>query len=217
MSSTPEPGQTTGATPPPAAQPNPLGRVTDETRRRSPIVFAIIAICFVLPFVSFSCAGQQYATMSGIDLVRGAKVTVDSKALKELNDSLDQSFGNAGTLDSTSSTEPQSEDTDPELWAIVALAAAVIGIAAGFTRDRLRTLASVVAAAVGVISLAVLHSSLSGDFDIPKEAQALVGFEYRFGYWIVVILFLLLAIAHGLVLRSPPKSLYPQAAPPDTG
>ena len=210
--STPE--GTAGAAAPPAQQ-NPVRRVTDEAERRSPIVFAIAAICFVLPFVSFSCSGQRFATLSGIDLVRGAKVTVDEDALKGFSESLDQTFGTTSDQDSTT-TDTQSEDTDPEIWAIIALAAALIGIVIGLvTKNRVRTIGSLAAAAVGILSLAILHSVLSGEFDVPKEARGIVAFEYRFGYWLVILLFGVLVAAHGLALRSPSQTLYPPAAPPE--
>jgi hypothetical protein len=200
-----------------APQQIPVRRVTDETERRSPIVFAIAAICFILPFVSFSCGGQRFATLSGLDLVRGAKVSVDESALEGFSDSLNESFGATPDPSDASSTDTQSEDTDPELWAIIALAAAVIGIAIGFTKNRLRTVGSLAAAAVGFLSLIVLRMVLSGEFDIPKEAQSIVAFQYRFGYWIVIVLFLLLGVAHGLTLRSPKTTLYPPAEPPELG
>lgn len=209
------PEGTAGATATPPAQQSPVRRVTDEAERRSPIVFAIAAICFVLPFVSFSCSGQRYATLSGLDLVRGAKVTVDQDALEGFTDGLDEAFGTSSDQESASTTESQSEDTDPEIWAIIALAAALIGIVIGLvTKNRVRTIGSLAAAAVGILSLAILHSVLSGEFDIPKEAQGIVAFEYRFGYWLVVLLFAVLAASHGLALRAPRSSLYPSADPP---
>jgi hypothetical protein len=215
MSTAPAGGGSEGAAPPPVPQQSlqvTVRKGTDAVERRSPIIFAIVGLCFMLPFISFSCGGQRLTTMSGADLVRGAKVSVDQKAFEGFEDAFNQT--GTDTTDATTSGV-QSEDTDPELWAIVALAAAVIGLVVGFTRGRFRTLASLIAAGIGFVAMILLRFSLSGSADIPKEAQGLIAFEYRLGYWLVILGFLLLALAHGLTFRSPRTSLYPPAGTPD--
>lgn len=43
-------------------------------RKISPALFALIIICFLLPFVSISCGGQEIAKLSGIQMVTGTTI-----------------------------------------------------------------------------------------------------------------------------------------------
>lgn len=169
-------------------------RVNEESRRRSPFMFAVIGLCFFLPFISLSCSGQRLATLSGVQLVTGAEITVDSA---ELTEGLEDAFG---TPSDTEEAPSETQETDPSVWAIIALGAAVLGVIVGFvTKGRTRSIASGAAAAAGLVGLFGLRFDLEGDV---SEAEGLVAIDYRIGYWIAALLFVLLAIAHGTFLRA---------------
>lgn len=194
--------------------------VTAKTRSYSPGLFGVIILCFLLPFVSLTCAGQRLFTLNGLDLVTGTTVTID----EEVRESLDP-FGGAGDagsifdepgaspdVDLPLGSEEEEEKVDANLFAIVALVAAGAGLALVLmTRDRRRNLAGAIAALVAFISLLILKFDVEGDAG--GGADEIAGFEWRFGYWIAFLLSLALATVHGLALRSPPAPDNPPPQP----
>jgi hypothetical protein len=195
------------STQPDGSQPQTGGaKLGDQVRERSPFMFLVIGLCFFLPFVSISCSGQDIATLSGVQLVTGAEVEVDPAFVEQM----EEAFGAEG-----SDVPQETEETDPSIWAIVALAAAVIGVVAGFvTKGRTRAMASLVAALVGLAGLIGLRFDLQGDV---SEAEGLVSISYKIGYWIVALLFLALALAHGMFMRGARQTGPPSTGPPGPG
>jgi hypothetical protein len=158
-------------------------------------MFAVIGLCFFLPFISISCSGQRIATLTGVQLVTGADITVEAE---QFTQELEDAFGTPSDPEDAPASE--TEETDPSVWAIIALAAAVIGTIAGFvTKGRTRAVASFAAAVLGLVGLIGLRFDLQGDV---KEGEGLVVIDYRLGYWIAAVLFVVLAIAHGTLLRA---------------
>lgn len=188
-----------------------VAQVSDVVHRRSPAMFAVVAVCFVLPFVSFACSGQRILTFSGLQLVTGTEVS--SQEIQE-----DIFGGDPGEIFGTPSTpaEDETERVEPEGLAILALAAAVLGAAGGFMKGRARSTWSTIAAVGGALSLLALKIKLDGD--IEEEGEGIVSLEYRFGFWIALVLFVVLAVVHVRWLRgkSPPEPARPPPAAPVT-
>lgn len=185
----------TGSPPPQGAGPTPLQqnarKANEQIRRRSPYMFIVAGLCFFLPFITISCSGQKIATLSGRQLVTGAEITIENPVA-----GLEEEFGTTTGEEAPSETE----ETDPSIWAIVALAAAVLGIAVGFVlKGRARSIGSIAAALIGLVGLIGLRFDLEGDVE---EAEGLVVINYRIGYWLVALFFVLLGIAHGMFLRA---------------
>ena len=180
-------------------------KANEQIRVRSPFMFLVAGLCFFLPFITISCSGQKIATLSGRQLVTGAEVTIENPVAD-----LEEEFGAPGE-----GTPSETQETDPSIWAIVALAAAVLGIAVGFVlKGRSRSLGSLGAALIGLVGLIGLRFDLEGDL---KEAEGLVVIDYRIGYWVVALLFVLLAIAHVTFLRSGRATGNPATGPPGPG
>jgi hypothetical protein len=165
-------------------------KLGEQARERSPFMFLVIGLCFFLPFVSVSCNGQDLATMSGVQLVTGAEVEIAPELVEELNNS----FG----VEEGEEVPNETEEADPSIWAIIALAAAVLGVVVGFaTKRRARTLASLAAALLGLVGLIGLRF----DLQVDVEGAEGISIRYRLGYWIAALLFAVLALAHGTFLR----------------
>lgn len=49
----------------------------ENKKKLSLSMFVLILICFALPFVCFSCGGENIATLSGLDLVTGGNIGND--------------------------------------------------------------------------------------------------------------------------------------------
>lgn len=186
-----------------------FAKANEQTRARSPFMFLVIGLCFFLPFVSISCSGQRIATLSGIGLATGEDVKVDESFMEEL----EELEGLGTTTDSEAdAAAPETEENDPSLWAIIALAGAGLGVIVGFVmRGRPRSIGSLLATLVGLAGLIGLRFDLEGDI---SEGEGLVAIDYRAGYWITALLFVVLAIAHGSWLRAVRRTGPSSTGPP---
>lgn len=178
-----------------------VDQATGQTRRFSPGFFAVIALCFLLPFVSITCSGSRLATLKGLDFVLGTEVTID----QELEESFDLDTGQTPGTDAPEGEidVEGAEDSrvDPNIFAIAALAGAVVGIVLTMIlRRRGRDLAAVVLASIVLLSLLIFRFDTSGD---AEGGQGVVGIEYRFGWWIAVLVAMALVFSHLWGLRRP--------------
>jgi hypothetical protein len=187
-------------------------KANEQTRKRSPFMFLVIGLCFFLPFISISCSGQRLGTLSGVQLVTGAEIDIDEQALTEQFGDLNGGTTGFSTFTSGDPDERPTEDNEPSVWAIIALAGAAIGVIVGFvTKGRMRAIGSLTAALLGLAGLIGLRLDLEGDLG---EAKGLVSVDYRIGYWIAALLFAVLAIAHGTFLRATKSTGPPATGPP---
>jgi hypothetical protein len=184
-----------------------VDKATHQTRRFSPGFFGLIALCFLLPFLSITCTGTPIATLKGLDFVTGAEVKID----EELQESFDLGEGfevgatpSPGEIEDDVTEDVQVEGAeddrvDPNLFAIVALAAAVIGIVLTLVlKRRGRDLAAVILASLVLLSLLVFRFDTSGD---AEGGEGVVALEYRYGWWLAVLIALALIFAHFWGLR----------------
>ncbi|MBD3180857.1 hypothetical protein GF312_01095 [Candidatus Poribacteria bacterium] len=81
-------------------------------KKVSPSVFGIIVICFFMPFVNISCAGENIITLTGFQLITGT--------------SIDQSdpFGRG-----------QSEKVPPEPLGIAVFVCGILGLLLSFLEN----------------------------------------------------------------------------------
>jgi hypothetical protein len=184
-----------------------LSKMGEQSRERSPFMFLVIGLCFFLPFISLSCSGRTLGTLSGVQLVTGAEMDIDEEALEE---DLAEEFGLPAPTEG--GEQAPTQENDPSIWAILALAAAVIGVLVGFvTKARTRSVASFIAALLGLTGLLALRFDIEGDL---SEAEGLVSIDYKLGYWISALLFVILALSHGTVLRANRVNGPPSTGPP---
>lgn len=154
-------------------------------RKLSPALFALVLVCFFLPFVSVSCAGQKIQTFSGIRLVTGTSVK------------------QPGMLG-----QSQTQKVSPEPSAIVAFLFVLAGIAAGFTKARTADIASAFSATVGVVFLFALQSKLNGE--VGREGQGLIQVDYEIGFYLAVIMLLFTAVLNVFLLMQSKAIPVPQ-------
>lgn len=137
----------------------------------SPALFLLVALCFFLPFVSFTCQGQRIATISGMELVTGTRI--DKFQMENFNMQQDNT-----------DTDKQRE-VKSEPLAAAALIFAVIGIIVSFI-PRYNKILSIVIGALGVMMLLFLRSSIggqvTGDFDFK-----IVEISYEWGYYFALL------------------------------
>lgn len=193
----------------------------------SPSFFALAALCFFLPFVSVSC--NIGALAEGI---RGLEegLAGDEGTPGGLLDGDSEIRVTASGLDVVTNAQPQpqgvpdfhlpgGEEIDPlaeaggafpgRVFAILALAAAVVGIGLSVLRRPLGPVAALGLGVAGAVFLLMLRSSIEGEL---APARAL-GFRvtYEYGYWLGLLLFVLAAAAGvlGLIRDRPVRATGP--------
>ncbi len=141
-------------------------------RKISPAAFILSLVCFVLPFVAFSCQGQKVASFSGIQLATGTTIQQP------------QMFG-----------PPKSEKVGAEPLAALALLCVLAGAGLSFLKGKKGAVSSAALAGLGVILLAALTSKLDGD--AIRQSGGAVQVNYEVGFYLVIV-FLLSAIGAGV-------------------
>jgi L-asparagine transporter-like permease len=141
-------------------------------RKLSPAAFVLALICFFLPFVTFSCQGQEVASFSGMQLATGTKVQQP------------QIFG-----------APKSEKFSPEPLAVCALLSVLAGVGLSFLKGKKGAVGSAALAVLGVILLAALKSRLDGE--ALQQGRGVIQVGYQAGYYLTLV-FLLVAAGTGI-------------------
>jgi ribosomal protein L40E len=140
----------------------------------SPTLFLLAALCFFLPFVSFTCQEHKIATISGMELVTGTKI--EKYNLEKL-----------GTEEAKSDMDKERE-INSEPLAVAAFIFALGGIMVSLIPRYTRIL-SIICGALGALMLIFLRSSIggevTGDFDFK-----IIEVSYEWGYYLSLLLFI---------------------------
>lgn len=158
--------------------------------RLSASPFILIILGFFMVFTEINCNGETLTKLTGYDLVTG------------VNDDLDAA---------------DSGDTEPSIWAIVALAAAVLGIGFLLIRnEKARLLSFIFIGLIGLFSMFMLFNELhqgidakldENDSNASLNVDMSMVVDMKFGYWFVVGLFTLATTWNSwLLVRQPPKN-----------
>ncbi|MGH3647056.1 MAG: hypothetical protein ACRDTM_07760 [Micromonosporaceae bacterium] len=178
-------------------------------RLLSPGGFVLVAVCFLLPFLTVSCEAEGHRgelTYQGTDLVVGGApdVAMDGMTRDELPEAL-----------RSNEQVKELEGLEPQPFAIASLLLILVGAATALLPTVWsRALGGLACAAVAVMFLVaaqtILRSDLRAGLD-PEAAQAVgVQISDRYGFWLAVGLLagvtalnlLLLVIAS----REPPEA-----------
>lgn len=138
--------------------------------------FAVILLLFLMPFISVSCNQQPLITLSGLDLASGKSVEIKEPFTGKI----------------------KKVENHPEPLAIIAFAAAAIGLALTLTKGRISNLFSVVCGATGFLALLLLKVKV--DADVLKQGQGAFSADYRFGFWVALLLFAAILATNGYLL-----------------
>src|SRR5262245_57933282 len=147
-------------------------------------------LCFFLPFFGISCDGFDVVTVSGTDMVIGAKPG-----------------GAAANARGSEGTTVQVENVPIEPLAIAALALALIGFALAWLRTRQALLGSSIVAIAGLGVLIGLYIKVNGDLKDSIAAQrekskrtGVVEAGGRMGLWLTGLGLLGTAALSGMAL-----------------
>ncbi len=159
----------------------------------SPGAFFIALMGFFLTFTDINCNGQKLDSVSGIELVTGYK----------------QELG----IDKSAET-PETERYDPNIFALNAFIAALLGIII-FAIKKFRTnyALTTLVAVIGFVCMLMLMIDLKTKLaNAQKNNSTLnidlnIEFEMKIGYWIVTACFLLAAAWNFLKMREANRNI----------
>jgi hypothetical protein len=155
-------------------------------------LFAIAGLCFLLPFVSLSCASKEAA--------RGMEFEQEDQTLTGLQLGMGgerrEGFDPSGPLGDADPDADEEFSIPAEPFALIAFVAALVGLSLVFVRvTRSRLLGAAIAGTVGAGSLVLLATSPT------LRALGLSTVTLLYGFWITLGIFGLAASVHLIQLR----------------
>jgi hypothetical protein len=156
-----------------------------KNRTFIPLAFALVIIFFFFSFCDFKCNSMKVASLTGINLVTGTSIQADPSGM----------LGNNpfGSMDGNQRNQVQDkgQKVDPNIWAILALLAAIGGVFAFYKKISKESLAGTAAGAVGFISLIILQSAIKSEVGKQGGGMVQIEIEFLFGYWASLLAFLI--------------------------
>ncbi|HPS83124.1 MAG TPA: hypothetical protein PLA88_02325 [Bacteroidales bacterium] len=135
------------------------------------VSFALIIICFLLPFVTVKCDKYEIARLNGIDMVTGYEVGADSD---------------------------QPREFDPNLFILGSLVMAVAGLVMAFLKFKGNAIASLVVSVLGLAALVYFYFDIRQN--IPTDGTVVIIISMGIGYYFSTIGFLLNSLFFGYQL-----------------
>lgn len=141
----------------------------------SPAALVIVLICFLLPWVGFSCQSDQTSTVTGLQLIKGTSVEIQLP------------------------TQQKSQITvDRQIWALLTLILSIIGVGFGLLATGRQLLITL------LLSIAVLVSHLltALNLSIYMIVESAFGVQVRllYGFWIALVVLVALVLFNGYTL-----------------
>jgi hypothetical protein len=158
-------------------------------KKLSPTIFGIAIVCFLLPWVNFSCQGQHVATFTGLELVTGT--TMHQQGM----------YG-----------QSQNKKVDPEPLAIAVLFFTVLGLALSFLKGGKSALVPAIVGGLTLILLFLLKSKI--ETDAANQGQGMIQTEYAIGFWLALTASVIAIALNGYLYFTSTKQS--QVLPPKT-
>lgn len=174
------------------------------TRPIIPAAFGLAIVFFFFTFCDFRCMGQTIGSASGFELAMGAELKPGEQLLSG-NGIFAEAMREAGESESAE----QSKKMSPNIWAILALAAAAVGLTMFLVRGSNEALYGMIAGAAGAGALLLLQ--LLMNMSLKKESEGHLEASFQIGYWGALLAFALAGTVSFLRWRSPQSAPGPYA------
>lgn len=142
-------------------------------------LFAVIIICFFLPFISITCGDTKIATLKGTDLAFGTRVN----------------YRDIDSSTASRNVDPEALALLPFILSIAGLVVSIVYLVSNPAKYKSSFIILCILSSIIFISLLALQFKLKSDI---RTESGEVGFSlklnYEFGYWIALILSLLTAL-----------------------
>jgi|GEM_PF-2170681 len=164
---------------------DPQAPVTDPPQKAiyhkgvAPGMFGLIIVCFFMTFMVIKCGDVPVGNISGIEAATGLR------------------------FDDGSSSAP-GENKKPNIFALLALLAAVTGFGLAFLKARKGSISQLVCGFSGALMLVLLFISVR--YDVKRLSDASDGYmgiviQFATGYWLALLLFIAAGVIGVLKLR----------------
>ena len=146
--------------------------MNNSTNKLPPILFGIIILCFLLPFVNVSCSGQKVMSITGVQMLTGT--TFQEPSL----------FGE----------KTKSYNAKPEPLAAIILFIAAFGFLLLLVPSFYFKIWNFILSVAGAALLLILKTKIDGDFTSQGGGLSGLTLEYDIGFWFSFILFIVIFI-----------------------
>lgn len=180
-----------------------MQQLIQYVRQISAAQFAGIVLLFFLPFVEVSCGSMFTVDISGQQFATGGKVDVPKMP----------NAPTAAPQATAAPSSPQNGNIDMKPSALIAWIAAAVGVVLSLMLGRVFRIACGALGGIGAVSLFWLKSQVDSDFSAPgmQQLQGMIQVNYKFAFWLCVILFVTATITNVYVLMKPPDTAKPAA------
>ncbi|MBZ8182547.1 hypothetical protein G3T18_21010 [Oscillatoria salina IIICB1] len=151
-------------------------------KKLSPAIFALILICFFLPFVTVSCEKRVIVKLTGIQLAVGTNIEKPSLFIGEFD----------------------QEKFPPEPLATTAFICGFVGLATSFLKLKKKAIIPAIMGLIGAILLWLLKVKIAREALI--KGEGFLGITYEFGFWLSFALFAIAAIFNTWIFFSKPPN-----------
>ena len=178
----------------------------------SPTFFGLVLMSFFLTFFDLKCNKESLAKVTGIDLVTGKNIDMPS-----LGDEFEDAFSaddkddddNSEKKSTSSKKQAKNEsfDVPSNMFAIVALILALVGMAAYFVPNKKNSqIISFLAGIVGIMSLIILKSNLENKMNqsLPGKSDTPglnISADLEIGFYLAIFFFAAAAIWNIIALN----------------
>lgn len=168
--------------------------------------FALILVCFLLPFISIRCNDTTLAEFKGYHLVTGKEYTIKSPVKEAQNNTADD-MGNE-----------EKGELKTNWLMVVVLVIAVVGMTIPLTRLKDRRTPQIILSVTGILSLIILVILIGNELESKGAVgNALMGLNITLhrevGFWFMFILFLIIIVHNSVLLVIDSKRQIPTASP----
>ena len=171
--------------------PGPAVELNSKAKKFRWTIFALILLCFMLPFIQVSCQEHKLMSFTGFQMAFGSEVQQP------------QMFGPA-----------QTKKIPGDALVLLSLLAAVAGLACCFIKNRMGALVCLICSAGGFLLLLLFKVRV--DNEILKEGGGMLDVEYMIGFIAACLLFLVGAALNGYLFFADKNKASPPIAPTAT-
>ncbi|MGC8654501.1 MAG: hypothetical protein ACP5US_10985 [Candidatus Kryptoniota bacterium] len=161
----------------------------ESLKKFSPAIFGIALICFILPWVNFSCQGINVVTFTGLQLVTGT--TIQQQGMSD---------------------EHHNQKVDSKPLAVAVLILTILGLALSFLKSRKSSLIPSIIGVLAFILLLLLKSEI--ETDASNQGHGIIQVEFATGFWLVFVLLIGAVVLNGYLFFASAKQA--QTPPPQT-
>lgn len=151
-----------------------MAEIQHKAKKFSWTLFALILICFFLPFFEVSCQGNSIISVNGMQMAFGTEIQQPTM------------FG-----------PPQIQKIPGDGLVLLTLLVAAAGLGLSFIKGKLGSLLPAISGAIGFILMLIVKLRI--DNDVLKQGGGMLTVEYALGFIAVCLLFLISAAANGFL------------------